>query len=259
MPRFTDWLIYLGVVLAMLAASYGRREQVNAPAAPPPVPGADQAPISPSSPFAEANLVHIGGGRPNHGTAFAVNDRGVWLTAAGAVAGCGRPAIVVADGWAAPAKILGGVGDVVVLAAQDGAPALLFARRAQPATGPARVPYRLLARDAGRGGDHLPRPGRRAPRLGRDRPHRRPEGTPVRLCRRAGAGPSGMVAGMVLADAPRRGMVTAATPAALTLALAAAKQTVGGAQAPQPIARDNYGRAADVLRRATSVVAVDCM
>jgi len=259
MPRFTDWLIYLGVVLAMLAASYGRREQVNAPAAPPPVPGADQAPISPSSPFAEANLVHIGGGRPNHGTAFAVNDRGVWLTAAGAVAGCGRPAIVVADGWAAPVKILGGVGDVVVLAAQDGAPALLIARRAQPQ--PDQRAF-LAGFSRGTPGEaaiiYLGQVGARLAwaEIGRT------DGLKGPLFGFAGApvlDPSGMVTGMVLADAPRRGMVTAATPAALTLALAAAKQTVGGAQAPQPIARDNYGRAADVLRRATSVVAVDCM
>jgi serine protease Do len=258
-PRFSDWLIYIGVVLAMLAASFGRREQVNAPAAPPPVPGADQAPISPASPFAEANLVHIGGGRANLGTAFAVNDRGVWLTAASAVAGCATPAIVVADGWAAPTRVLGRAGDIVVLGAQDGAPPLVIARRAQP-----EADQRAFLAGFSRGAPaeaatiYLGQVGARLAwaEIGRT------DGLEGPLLGFAGApvlDPSGTVAGMVVADAPRRGLVTAATPAALVRALAAAKQTVGGAQNPQPITRDNYGRAADVLRRAASVVAVDCV
>jgi serine protease Do len=259
MPRLPDWLIYLGILLALLATSFGRREQVNAPAPPPPVPGADRAPISPASPFAEANLVHIEGGRPNHGTAFAVNDRGVWLTAASAVAGCGRPALVVADGWAAPAKVLGVAGDIVVLGAQDGAPALAFARRAQP-----EADERGFLAGFSRG-----TPGEAAAiYLGQIRSRLawaeigRTDGLTGPLSGFAGApvlDASGAVTGMVISDAPRRGLVTAATPAALAQALAAAKQTVGGAEAPQPITRENYGRAADVLRRAASVVAVDCV
>ncbi|HXQ09900.1 MAG TPA: trypsin-like peptidase domain-containing protein [Caulobacteraceae bacterium] len=258
MPRLPDWLIYLGVVLVLSAASFGRREQVNAPAPPPPVPGADQAPISPASPFAEATLVHIGGGRANRGTAFAVADR-VWLTAASAVAGCGKPAIVVADGWAAPAKVLGRAGDVAVLGAEDGAPALGFAKSGRPAPS-----ARGFVAGFSRG-----TPGEAATiYLGNIRSRLawaeigRTDGLKGPLFGFAGApmlDASGVVAGMVIGDAPRRGLVTAATPAELTAALATAGRKAGGADAPQPITRDNYGRAADVLRRATSVVAVDCL
>jgi hypothetical protein len=258
MPRLPDWLIALCVLLALLAASFGRREQVNAPAPPPPVPGAEQAPISPASPFAEATLVHIGGGRPNRGTAFAVGDR-VWLTAVNAVAGCGQPAIVVADGWAAPAKLLGRTGDIAVLGAEAGAPTLGLARNPLP------VPdERGFIAGFARG-----RPGEAATLyLGAVRSHLawaeigRTDGLQGPLFGFAGApmlDASGLVAGMVLSDAPRRGLVTATTPAELAAALAAAGRKASGAQAPQPINRDNYGRAADVLRRATSVVAVDCL
>jgi serine protease Do len=259
MPRVPDWLIYVAILLAMLAASVGRREQVNAPAPPPPVPGADQAPISPASPFAEAVLIHIRGGRPNRGAAFAVNDHGVWLTAASAVAGCARPAIVVADGWAAPVRVLGVAGDIVVLGAQDGAPALAFAKRAQPATdergflagfsrgtpGEAATMYlgtvgsRLAWAEIGR------TDGLKGPLFGF-------AGAPV-------LDASGAVAGMVLGDAPRRGLITAAPAAELAQALAAARQRASAAEPPQPITRDNYGRAADALRRAASIVAVDCV
>jgi serine protease Do len=258
MLRLPDWLIYLGVVLLLLVASFGRREQVNAPAAPPPVPGADQAPISPASPFAEATLTHVGGGRTNRGTAFAVGDR-VWLTAAGAVAGCGKPAIVVADGWAAPARVLGRSNAIAVLGAEDAAPTLALAKAAWPASA-----ERGFVAGFSRGA-----PGEAATLyLGAVRSRLawaeigRTDGLAGPLSGFAGApmlDPAGAVAGMVLSDAPRRGLLITAGPAALTAALAAAGLRAGGAQAPQPITRDNYGRAADVLRRAASVVAVDCL
>jgi hypothetical protein len=53
--------------------------------------------------------------------------------------------------------------------------------------------------------------------------------------------------------------LVASAPEALTRALTRAGFKAAVAQTGQPITRDNYGRAADVLRRATSVVAVDCM
>ena len=253
-----DWLIYLAVLLAFLAASIGRREQVSAPTPPPPPPFAEQAPISAASPFADTALVRLRSGTLNRGTAFAASSQGVWLTARRVVAGCAKPALMVADGWAAPAKVRALEGDVAVLTTKAGAPPLRFAAGAGP-----RAESGFLA-GFSRGG-----PGEVAALyLGRERGRTawaevgRTDGLEGPLFGFAGApvlNPSGLVAGMALADAPRRGRIAAAEPRALEAALVAAKARAAGAGAPQPITRDNYGRAADALRRATSVVAVECL
>jgi hypothetical protein len=70
---------------------------------------------------------------------------------------------------------------------------------------------------------------------------------------------AGEVTGMLLADEPRRGRLRATTPEALVRALAAARLQAGGAQPGQPITLDNYGRAADALRRDLSVAEVVCL
>src|ERR1700691_4443542 len=100
MPRLPALMTYAAVVAALLVVALGRRERADAPAPPPPAPFADQAPISPASPFANAALVRLPAAlRSNRGTAFSVSDSGVWLTARRAVDGCKRPLIVVQDGW----------------------------------------------------------------------------------------------------------------------------------------------------------------
>jgi hypothetical protein len=70
---------------------------------------------------------------------------------------------------------------------------------------------------------------------------------------------AGEVTGMALGDAPRRGRLDATTREALTGALAAASLTRSTAQPGQPISPDNYGLAADSLRRDLSVIEVVCL
>src|SRR5580704_12428990 len=135
MRRLPDWPIYLLILIAILAVSLGRREHANAPRPPPPVPGEDQAPIAPTSPFANDQLLRLRERATNRGTAFSLNDRGVWLTARRVVDGCGRPTIVVADGWGAPAKMRVLSGDVAVLTTTGGAPSLPLAKAGLPSTG----------------------------------------------------------------------------------------------------------------------------
>jgi hypothetical protein len=69
----------------------------------------------------------------------------------------------------------------------------------------------------------------------------------------------GEITGMALDDVPRRGRLDATTPEALTHALAAAKLSRSTAEPGQPITLDNYGMAADSLRRDLSVVEVVCL
>ena len=262
MPRLPVWLIYLTIVVAMLVVALGRRERANAPQPPPPVPGADQAPISPTSPFANGRLVRLPiAARTGRGTAFSVSDRGVWLTARRVTGGCARPAVMVSEGWGAPARTAGVAGDVAVLSTDGGGPALPLARAARPRSGdpgflpgfsggaPGEAAALYLGRSAGRdrlGWAEIGRTdGLNGPLLGL-------AGAPV-------LNASGEVTGMLVAEAPRRGRLNATTPEALTRALAAARLKPSAAQPGQPITPENYGRAADSLRRGLSVVEVVCL
>jgi S1-C subfamily serine protease len=262
MPRLPVWLIYLTIVAAMLVVALGRREHANAPKPPPPVPGADQAPIAPTSPFANAPLVRLpDAAKAARGTAFSMNDRGVWLTAESVVKRCARPAVVVTDGWAAPARAHGGGGDVAVLTTDAGAPALPLATAAHPRSGdngflagfsgggPGEVAALYLGADAGRERLAWAEIGRTD---GLKDPLPGLAGAPV-------LNAAGEVTGMALGDAPRRGRVDATTRQALTEALAAAKQQRSAAEPGQPVSLDNYGMAADSLRRDLSVAEVVCL
>ena len=67
----------------------------------------------------------------------------------------------------------------------------------------------------------------------------------------------GRMAGSVLSQATRRGLVFTSLPDDARSALA---KTALGAQAqPEPIGADNYGRAADDLRRGLSVIQLVCL
>jgi hypothetical protein len=262
MPRLPVWLIYLTIVAAMLILALGRREHANAPQPPPPVPGADQAPVSPDSPFANARLVRLpNAARLARGSAFSVSDRGVWLTARDVVHGCGKPAIAVAESWATPAKASAIKGDVAVLATDAGAPALPMARAPRPRSGDSGFAPGFSGGRPGEAAALYLGPGAGAGRLAWAEIGRT-DGLKGPLSGLAGApmlNAAGEVTGMMVADAPRRGRLRTTTPEALAQALAAAKLTRSAAPPGQPISLDNYGMAADSLRRALSVAEVVCL
>jgi serine protease Do len=270
-PRLPDWLVYATIVLAILFASLGRREKADAPAPPPPVPGADRMPIDPSSPFASARLIPVSDNvETGAGTAFSVGDNGVWMTARRVINGCRRTAIVVAPGRSVPANPRAGSGDIAVLTTQGGAPAMPLALAAAPSDGdlafqpgfphgePGEAASRLLGaqtvRPAGRG---QPREQQLAwAEVGRT------DGLNDALSGLLGApvlDGDGRVIGVTLSQAPRRGRFYTTTPDAMRQALTAA-----GLQPPPPnpgqaITADNYGRVADSLRLTLSVAQVVCL
>lgn len=94
MPRkLPDWLFYALIVGIIFALSSLLRVKVDAP--PPPQ---DIGPLLPSeTPKDDRILTQVDAPRSGIGTAFAINDRGEWLTARHVVDGCDQTAIKISQ------------------------------------------------------------------------------------------------------------------------------------------------------------------
>jgi serine protease Do len=269
-PRFPGWLLYPSSVLTLLGAALGHRSHVDAPRPPPPLPTSEGAVLSQASPIDPAGVVKV---RPRRGdaagTAFSVADSGVWLTARHVVDHCARAAIMVSETEGVEAKVrLTPRGEAAVLITADGAPALPLAtgplRRGElgyeagyPRGRPGEVSSRLLGRGMlylrGRGVRNVPvliwaEVGRTEGLRGALRGM---SGAPALDGR-------GRVVGIAVAESPRRGRLYTTTPEAMISALISAKQRrmPGAGMAITP---DNYGLAADDLRRSLRIAPVVCV
>lgn len=265
-------LIYAGLVAVILAVTLWSRERTDAPAPPPPLPGADRMPISPSSPFSPARVSPVRPGLETaSGTAFSVNEAGVWLTARHTLEGCRQAAILVAEGRGVVARLRAVHGDIAVLTTQGGSPPLGLAAAA-PAPGDGQLTF-LPGFPQGRPGEAATR------RLGvqsiraRGRGQRpqtllawaetgRTDGLKGTLAGLSGApvlDGAGQVVGVALAWAPRRGRIYSSSTEEMRAALAAAGAGVAATIPGETITPDNYGRVADSLRRDLSVARVVCL
>jgi serine protease Do len=271
MLRPPAWFIYPTLLLVMLLAALGRRTHADSPPPPPALPSPERAVLAETTPIDPAAVVRVRARHgPDAGTAFSVGDGGVWLTAQASLADCARPALLVNDleGVAAHA-VAGPGGRVTVLVSARGAPALPLASAASspgalafapgfPHGRPGEVAAHLIGTRGLRFG------GRTAPRvttlvwaeMGRT------EGLNGALSGLAGApllDGEGRVVGLVLAEAPRRGRLYAAPPAELAAALAAAKTPRPIQASGATITTDDYGLAADALRRTMRVAPTACI
>ena len=272
-PRLPDWLVYAVIVLALLFAALGRRERANAPPPPPPLPGGEGAVIGQATPFDPAIVVKLGSAARNAaGTAVSVGDSGVWLTARHVVEACAKAAILVAPGEGVAAKVrIDPTSETAVLTTAAGAPALPMApadealRRGAlafhpgyPRGAPGEVASRLLGRETLflRGREARSVPVLVWAEIGRT------EGLNGALIGISGAPAldgAGRIVGITVAEAPRRGRIYTTTPETLRQALAAAGVTPSPGAAGLPITPDNYGRAADSLRRDLRIAPVVCL
>lgn len=272
-PRLPDWLVYAAVVLALLIAAVGRQERADAPPPPPPVPGAEEAPLGPASPFDPSVVVEVPEQtRPGSGTAFSIDDSGAWLTARHVVDGCSQVAIMVADGRGVAARVrVDPRGEAAVLTTIGGAPALPMAldqplRRGErafhpgyPAGEPGEVATRLIGRETlvvrGRG-------AREEPVLAWAESGRT-EGLNGSLAGLSGApalDSAGRVIGVTVAESPRRGRVYTTAPETVLATLAqVGERPATGPGVGETITTNNYGRAADSLRRDLRVAQVICL
>lgn len=271
-PRLPDWLIYLSITLALLIAPLGRRERVDAPAPPPPVPGQEAVPIAPASPFASDEVVAAPGRRRVEvGTAFSVADTGVWLTARHVVADCGHVALMVAEGRGVTARVEPGPSfDVAVLVTEGGAPAMPLIATTRLQRGQRGFHPGFPRNEAGEatsrylGRDELPqrRRGERRQSALAWVETGRTTGLSGSLAGLSGApviDTAGQVIGVTLAEQPRRGRIYTSTPEALSQAMQAARVRPAAFAAGEPVTADNYYRVADSLRRDLRVAQVICL
>ncbi len=270
--RSSDLLLYGGAVVLLMALAFSQQERADAPAAPPPVPGDTTAPGQ-SATLGPAQGKHLPPQALEQasGTAFSVSEAGVWITARHVVAGCRRAAVLVSPDRGVQARVVSSRGaDVAVLITQGGAPPLPLALsypldRGQIAFHPG-YPRGQAGEAASRylGGYFLPS----AHRGGRAQPVQawaevgKTDGLKGSLAGLSGApvlDSKGQVVGVTLAESPRRGRIYSAPRRAIRAALAAAGQKPAVFAQGQPITTDNYGRAADGLRRSLSVAEVVCL
>jgi serine protease Do len=272
--RPPDWLIYGGAVFALAGFCAARQERANAPAAPPPLlgPEIELANETGSLDPAKARPLPATGEEQVAGTAFSVSEEGVWLTARHVVSGCARVAVLVSPGRGVLAKAaaLDRASDLAVLTTSGGAPPLPLAPdrrlehgqlgfhpgfpRGQPGEAASRLlgPYLL----PGGGG------GGRAARVLAWAQVGRTDGLKGSLAGLSGApvlDAAGEVVGVTLAEGPRRGRLYSAPPAAIHAVLALAGKKPAAFAEGQSVTTENYGRAADALRRELSVAEVACL
>lgn len=271
-PRLPDWLVYAAVVLALLISAVGRQENVAAPPPPPPVPGEEGLPLGPASPFDPAVVVDVPqSAEPGAGTAFAVTDDGVWITARHVVDGCREAAIMVADGRGVDAQVfIDPRGEAAILVTEGGAPALPLGldrtlRRGDrayhpgyPQGRPGEVTSRLLGREnlvvRGRGA--------RTESVLVWAETGRTDGLAGTLAGLSGApalDSAGRVIGVTVAEAPRRGRIYTTSPETLLTALTASGHQAANFAVGEPVTPENYGRVADGLRRDLRVAQVICV
>jgi len=268
--RSSDLLLYGGAVVLLMVLAVSQQERADAPAAPPPVPGDTTAQGATLGP-AQGKHLPPQALEQASGTAFSVSDAGVWITARHVVAGCRRAAVLVSPDRGVQARVVAGRGaDVAVLITQGGAPPLPLALgyplgKGQIAFHPG-YPHGQPGEAASRylGGYFLPsahrgtlaQPVQAWAEVGKT------DGLKGSLAGLSGApvlDAKGQVVGVTLAESPRRGRIYSATRRAIRAALAAAGQKPAVFAQGQPITTDNYGRAADGLRRNLSVAEVVCL
>lgn len=268
LARLPDWIYYAVGLAVLMSAAAARHITADAPAPPPPLPGEEATPLSPLSPFNAARIVRIPPDRGRFATAFSIGESGLWLTAQSAVKDCGRIAIIIAAGRGAEAKATPTPGGLLaVLGTDGGEPPLPVEAGARPgedsfiAGFPQGAPGEAAVRLMGPTvlGDHRrgdpPQPALAWVEIGRTDGLKGPlagmEGAPV-------FDGMGRVEGVLVRQSPRRGRLYAAPVSAVRQAMALAKVVPVTQADSEPVTTENYGRAADILRRDLRVVQLWC-
>ena len=262
--RPPDWSVYGAIVACLLIAAlfpFGRRPARQRP---------EQAagfPIGPATPFDPKVVVPTDARGAGAGTAFSIDDRGVWLTARHVVEGCRRVVVVTGPGRGIAARTrLDPSSESALLFTSGGAPALAIAPVAElrrgmlahtpgfPKGRPGEVASRLLRRET------LVLPRRSEPVLAWVEVGHSPFlfGGLAGLSGAPALDAEGRVIAVTVAQAPRRRRIYTTTPAALAAFLGGYQRSrIDGI--PRTLDRRDYHDLADHLRSALSVAQVVCL
>lgn len=112
--RIPDWLVYslvLAVIVFTLFVSENTRGEIAAPETtygeaiiPAPSDAPSGPPLPETNPFDERILVQVGEVEDGIGTAFAINEAGLWLTARHVVDGCAEVGLAIGNGRMVPVE-----------------------------------------------------------------------------------------------------------------------------------------------------------
>lgn len=269
--KLPDWLIYGAVIGGLLLIAVALRGTNDAPRSAVTAAEIEGALLGPVTPFDPSVTVEAPDEtfQPTAGTAFSVDRTGLWITARHVVEGCAQPALIIGGGRAVSASTrLATQADIAVLITDGGPPALELETRPMrlgerafhpgfPQGQPGEASSRLLGRETlrirGRGERDEPvlvwaEVGRTAGL----------EGTLAGLSGAPALDSQGRVMGVTIAESPRRGRIYTTAPetfgpAVNDLATSPAEPLAG------EITLDNYGRAANALRRDLRVAQVVCL
>lgn len=278
--RIPDWLIYsvvLAVIVTTLFFSEVDRAPIDPPVEPPydiaePVPADEPlGPLLPeTNPFDERVLVQVGEVEDGIGTAFAINQSGLWLTARHVVDGCAQVGLSIGNGRVVPVEtsIRSPVSDLAILHTQRAPRTVGLDFDKDMRVGEAGYHIGFPQGQSGEVSSRLLSRGRLVTR-GR---YSLEEGVlawaeTARSANLRGTlagmsgGPvfdaDGSVVGVTVAESPRRGRIYTAAPRSITRFLDD-HQAVAVSGVPVPLSQDSYGREANRLRKERAVVKVIC-
>ncbi|KCZ92279.1 S1 family peptidase [Hyphomonas johnsonii] len=100
--RSFDWVVYVLVFAVLVGTLFANDKDADAPEPPPTLLESDGPTLPPPSILDEQVLVQVDAPKDGIGTAFAINDKGDWITARHVVDGCRNVGLLVAPGQYVP-------------------------------------------------------------------------------------------------------------------------------------------------------------
>lgn len=269
--KIPDWIVLFGVLGVVLWALFsGARDKADAPEPPPEVMSNIGEYLPQPNAYDEEVLVQVGVAADGIGTAFAIDQSGLWMTARHVVDGCDQVGLFYGGGRIMPVVDVrtSEDTDIAILKTQNAPRQLSVGDESDlrlnqagfhigyPQGQPGEVASRLLSRSRliTRGRYRNEEPVLAWAEMGRTR------GLKGTLAGISG-GPvfdvNGRVVGVTVAESPRRGRIYTAAPESMARTLSS-NQILSSRESDFQLATGTYGYEADRLRRELTVVKVIC-